>query len=213
MSAFVDLVRTHASEIAERTGEHVALSFGAALLAAAIGIPLGVIATRRPRLERPLLSFVDAAQTIPSLALFGLLLPLPLLGGIGATPAVFALVLYALLPVVRTTVVGVRGVDAATVDAARGLGMTDGQLLRLVQLPLAMPTILAGVRVAAVTSIGTATIAAAIGAGGLGTFVFQGVAMVDDGVILLGAIPAALLALVVDQIVRIVERRVARRVG
>src|SRR5438067_3982399 len=173
MSAFVELVRTHAAEIGQRTFEHVALSFGATLLATVVGVPLGVVATRRPRIERPLLSFVDAAQTIPSLALFGLLLPLPLIGGIGATPAVIALVLYALLPVVRTTVVGLRGVDAATVDAARGLGMTDGQLLRSVQIPLALPTILAGVRVAAVASIGTATIAAAIGAGGLGTFVFQ----------------------------------------
>jgi osmoprotectant transport system permease protein len=213
VSGFVELVKTHAAEIGQRTFEHVALSFGATALATAIGVPLGVVALRRARLERPLLSFVDAAQTVPSLALFGLLLPLPIIGGIGATPAVVALVLYALLPVVRTTVVGVRGVDASIVDAARGLGMTDNQLLRRVQLPLALPTILAGVRVAAVTSIGTATIAAAIGAGGLGTFVFQGVAMVDNGVILLGAVPAALLALVVDQIVRVAERRVARRIG
>jgi osmoprotectant transport system permease protein len=211
MSAFVELVRSHASEIGERTFEHVMLSFGATLIATLLGIPLGVVAIRRPRLERPLLSIVDTAQTIPSLALFGLLLPLPLIGGIGATPAVVALVLYALLPVVRTTVVGVRGVDASVVDAARGLGMTDGQLLRSVQIPLALPTILAGVRVAAVTSIGTATIAAAIGAGGLGTFVFQGVAMVDNGVILLGAIPAALLALVVDQVVRVFEKKIEKR--
>ena len=213
MSTLVELLRVHGHEVVVRTGEHVLLSFGATLLSTLIGVPLGVWASRRPRVERPLLGFVDAVQTIPSLALFGLLLPLPLIGGIGATPAMVALVLYALLPIVRTTVVGVRGVDRAVVDAARGLGMTDGQLLRAVELPLAAPTILAGVRVAAVTSIGTATIAAAIGAGGLGTFVFQGVAMVDDGVILLGAVPAALLALIVDAIVRLLERRVARGMG
>ncbi|GAC1548933.1 MAG: ABC transporter permease [Polyangiales bacterium] len=172
MSTLVELLRVHGHEVVVRTGEHVLLSFGATLLSTLIGVPLGVWASRRPRVERPLLGFVDAVQTIPSLALFGLLLPLPLIGGIGATPAMVALVLYALLPIVRTTVVGVR--------------------------------------VAAVTSIGTATIAAAIGAGGLGTFVFQGVAMVDDGVILLGAVPAALLALIVDAIVRLLERRMAR---
>lgn len=212
MSTVIDLLHAHGHEVVVRTGEHVVLSFGATLLSTLLGVPLGVWASHRPRVERPLLTFVDAVQTIPSLALFGLLLPLPLIGGIGATPAMVALVLYALLPIVRTTVVGVRGVDRAVVEAARGLGMTDVQLLRAVELPLAAPTILAGVRVAAVTSIGTATIAAAIGAGGLGTFVFQGVAMVDDGVILLGAVPAALLALVVDAIVRLLERRLARDV-
>jgi osmoprotectant transport system permease protein len=211
VSTFFELVHSHAPEVGRRTLEHMALSFGATLLATSLGVPLGVLATRRLAIEGPLLAVVDAAQTIPSLALLGLLLPLPLIGGIGATPAVVALVVYALLPIVRTTVVGLRGVDPAILDAARGLGMTDGQLLRQVQLPLALPTILAGVRVAAVASIGTATIAAAIGAGGLGTFVFQGVAMVDNGIILLGAIPAALLALVVDQIVRAVERVAGRR--
>jgi osmoprotectant transport system permease protein len=187
----------------------VTLAGGATLIATATAIPFGVYATRHPRLAGPMLSFVDAVQTIPSLALFGLLLPVPLIGGIGATPALVALVLYALLPIVRTTVVGIRGVDPAVRDAARGLGMTESQILRRVDLPLAAPTIVAGVRVAAVTSIGTATIAAAIGAGGLGTFVFEGVSVVDNKVILLGAVPAALLAILVDLIIRVIERRLA----
>jgi osmoprotectant transport system permease protein len=202
-------LREHLDEVATRTLQHVGLSFGATLLALMLALPVGIAITRSPRLERPVLGFVDAVQTIPSLALFGLLLPLPLLGGIGATPAVVALVLYALLPIVRTTVVGIRSVDASVRDAAVGLGMTDRQLLLRVDLPLAAPTIVAGVRVAAVTSIGTATIAAAIGAGGLGDFVFRGVAVLDNRLILLGAVPAALLALIVDVLVRLVERRLA----
>ena len=207
---FGAFLREHLEEVATRTVQHVGLAFGATLLALILAIPAGIAITRRPGLERPLLGFVDAVQTIPSLALFGLLLPLPLLGGIGATPAVVALVLYALLPIVRTTVVGIRSVDESVRDAALGLGMTDAQLLLRVDLPLAAPTIVAGVRVAAVTSIGTATIAAAIGAGGLGDFVFRGVAVLDNRLILLGAVPAALLALVVDLVVRIVERRLSR---
>ena len=197
----------HLGELATATAEHVGLSLGATLAAVVIGLPLGVVASRSPRLERPMLGAIDVVQTIPSLALFGLLLPLPLIGGIGATPAVIALLLYALLPIVRTTVVGIRGVEPSIVEAARGLGATNRQRLLRVELPLAAPTILAGVRVAAVTSIGTATIAAAIGAGGLGTFVFRGVAVVDNRLILLGAVPAALLAVVVDVILRVAERR------
>ncbi|MGZ3421039.1 MAG: ABC transporter permease [Polyangiales bacterium] len=198
-------------ELLERTLEHLALSLGATLLAVLVAVPIGVIATRRRALERPLLAFVDVVQTIPSLALFGLLIPVPLIGGIGATPAVVALLLYALLPIARTTVVGIRGVDRAAREAALGMGMTDRQLLLGVELPLAAPTLLAGVRVAAVTSIGTATIAAAIGAGGLGTFVFRGVAVLDNQLIMKGAIPAALLAIMVDVSIRGFERRLARR--
>jgi len=203
----VSYLSEHLGELATATAEHVGLSLGATLAAIVIGLPLGVVASRSPRLERPMLGAIDVVQTIPSLALFGLLLPLPLSGGIGAPPAVIALLLYALLPIVRTTVVGIRGVEPSIVEAARGLGATDRQRLLRVELPLAAPTILAGVRVEAVTSIGTATIAAAIGAGGLGTFVFRGVAVVDNRLILLGAVPAALLAVVVDVILRIAERR------
>jgi osmoprotectant transport system permease protein len=197
-------------ELLQRTLEHVLLSLGATLLAVVVAVPLGVLATRRRAFERPLLTFVDVVQTIPSLALFGLLIPLPIIGGIGATPAVVALVLYALLPIARTTVVGIRGVDRAAREAALGMGMTERQILFGVELPLAAPVLLAGVRVAAVTSIGTATIAAAIGAGGLGTFVFRGVAVLDDQLILMGAVPAALLAMSVDFGIRMVERRLAR---
>lgn len=197
----------HARELATATLEHVALSLAATLGATVLGVPLGVAVARRRSLERPVLGAIDVVQTIPSLALFGLLLPLPLIGGIGATPAVVALLLYAFLPIVRTTVVGIRGVELSIVEAARGLGATDRQRLVRIELPLAAPTILTGVRVAAVTSIGTATIAAAIGAGGLGTFVFRGVAVVDNRLILLGAVPAALLAMLVDVILRVVERR------
>lgn len=196
----------HLQELATATGEHVALSLGATLIATAVGLPLGVFAARST-LERPILGVIDVVQTIPSLALFGLLLPLPLVGGIGATPAVIALLLYALLPIVRTTVVGIRGVEPTVVEAAVGLGATARERLLRIELPLAAPTILTGIRVAAVTSIGTATIAAAIGAGGLGTFVFRGVAVVDNRLILLGAVPAALLALIVDVFLRALERR------
>lgn len=203
----MSFLSAHLSEVLARTLEHLALSLGATLAAVLIGVPLGVLALRRRAVERPALAFVDVIQTVPSLALFGLLLPLPLIGGIGATPAVIALFLYALLPIVRTTIVGIRGVAPAIVEAARGLGATDRECLRRIELPLAAPSILAGVRVAAVTSIGTATIAAAIGAGGLGTFVFRGVAVVDNRLILLGAVPAALLAVLFDVLLRLVERR------
>ncbi len=203
----MSFVAEHLSELTTATIEHIALSLGATVGATTLGVPLGVLVARRSSLERPVLGAIDIVQTIPSLALFGLLLPLPLIGGIGATPAVIALLLYAFLPIVRTTVVGVRGVEPSVVEAARGLGATDRQRLLRIELPLAAPTILTGVRVAAVTSIGTATIAAAIGAGGLGTFVFRGVAVVDNRLILLGAVPAALLAIVVDLILRVVERR------
>jgi osmoprotectant transport system permease protein len=203
----VSFLLEHLSEVLARTLEHLLLSLGATLVAVVVGVPLGVFAVRRRAVERAALAFVDTVQTVPSLALFGLLLPLPLIGGIGAPPAVIALFLYALLPIVRTTIVGIRGVAPALVEAARGLGATEGECLRRIELPLAAPTILTGVRVAAVTSIGTATIAAAIGAGGLGTFVFRGLAVVDHRLILLGAVPAALLALLVDAILRLVERR------
>jgi osmoprotectant transport system permease protein len=146
-------------------------------------------------------------QTIPSLALFGFLIPLPFIGGIGARTAIVALVVYALLPIVRNTYTGIADVDASVRDVATGLGMTSGQRLRLVELPLALPVVLAGVRVATVIGVGVATIAAAIGAGGLGVFIFRGVAMVDHAVILAGAIPAALLALTLDGGLHLLERR------
>jgi osmoprotectant transport system permease protein len=150
---------------------------------------------------------VNIIQTIPSLALFGFLLPVPLIGGVGKRTAIIALILYALLPILRNTVAGILGVDAGVRESAIAMGMSEAQVLRQVELPLAMPMILAGVRIATVTTIGTATIAAAIGGGGLGTFVFRGIAMADSKTILAGAVPAAIMAIVADEVLEWVERR------
>jgi osmoprotectant transport system permease protein len=195
------------SEIAALAAQHVALVAISTLAAVAIGVPLGVLLTRRPRLARPVLAVAGVVQTVPSLALFGFLIPLPLIGGIGARTAIAALVVYALLPILRNTYAGITSVDPATVEAAVGVGMTPSQRLRYVELPLALPVVLAGIRIAAVVSIGLATIAAAIGAGGLGVLIYRGIAIVDNRLILAGAVPAALLALVVDGGLGLVERR------
>lgn len=194
-------------EIAALSGEHVVLVVVSTAVAAGIGIPGGVLLTRHPALARPVLGFAGVVQTIPSLALFGFLIPLPLIGGIGARTAVVALIVYALLPILRNTYAGIKSVDPAVVEAATGLGMTPGQRLRWVELPLALPVVLAGVRIAAVVSIGLATIAAAIGAGGLGVLIYRGIATVDDRLILAGAVPAALLAIAADILFGAIERR------
>jgi osmoprotectant transport system permease protein len=192
-------------------GQHVFLVALSTAIAVTIGVPLGILLTRRPAWRTPVLGVTNIFQTIPSLALFGFLIPLPFLGGIGARTAIVALVVYGLLPIVRNTYTGITGIDPAVREAARGMGMTDGQLLRLVELPLAAGVILAGIRVATVVGVGTATIAAAIGAGGLGVYIFRGVAVVDDRLILAGALPAALLALTADGLLGLVERRFAWR--
>ena len=205
-----DLLRylsAHRGQVAGLLGEHVVLVAIAVGAAVAIGVPLGILATRDRRIERAALGTANVLQTVPSLALFGFLIPVPLLGGIGASTAIVALTLYALLPIVRNTHAGIRGVDPALAEAGRGMGMTDRQLLAKVELPLAAGVIVAGVRVATVISIGIATIAAAIGAGGLGVYIFQGLAMVDDTVILAGAVPAALLALAADGALGLLARR------
>jgi osmoprotectant transport system permease protein len=196
-------------EIAALAAQHVVLVVIATAIAVAIGVPLGVALTRRPRLARPILGAANVIQTIPSLALFGFLIPVPLLGGIGARTAIVALVLYGLLPILRNTHAGIRSVDPAVVEAADGLGMTRGQRLRFVELPLAMPVLVAGVRVAVVVGVGLATIAAAIGAGGLGVLIYRGVATVDHRLILAGAVPAALLAVLFDALLGLAERRLA----
>lgn len=188
-------------------GEHLFLVLVSTVIAVAIGVPLGIALTRRPAWRGPVLGLANVFQTIPSLALFGFLIPLPFLGGIGARTAIVALVVYALLPIVRNTYTGIAGVEPAVREAGRGMGMTDGELLRLVELPLAAGVILAGIRVATVVSVGIATIGAAIGAGGLGVYIFRGVAVVDDTLILAGALPAALLALVLDGGLGLVEKR------
>ena len=188
--------------------QHIGLVAISTSIAALIGLPLGILVARRPAWRRPVLGLANVFQTIPSLALFGLLIPV---FGIGAWTAITALVVYALLPIVRNTYAGIAGVDPAVREAGRGMGMTDGELLRLVELPLAAGVILAGVRVATVVSVGIATIAAAIGAGGLGVYIFRGVATVDDTLILAGAIPAALLALFADAVLGFAERRLVWR--
>ena len=201
----------NAREVIGLVGQHLLLVLVSTGVAVLIGVPLGILLTRRPAWRGPVLGLANVFQTIPSLALFGFLIPLPLLGGIGARTAIVALVVYALLPIVRNTYVGISGIDPAVREAARGMGMTDGELLRLVELPLAAGVILAGIRVATVVGVGTATIAAAIGAGGLGVYIFRGVAVVDNTLILAGAVPAALLALAADGLLGLLERRLAWR--
>jgi osmoprotectant transport system permease protein len=196
-------------EMAQLTGEHIVLVLVSMAIAAAAALPLGILLTRRARLRTPLLGFANVMQTIPSLALFGFLIPIPFIGGIGKRTAIVALVLYALLPILRNTLTGILGVEAAVRESAIAMGMTGRQLLWEVELPLAAPTILAGLRIATVTTIGTATIAAAIGGGGLGVFIFRGIASVDTTQILAGAIPAALLALLSDGGFSWIERRVS----
>ena len=210
MSEFAHFFWIRRDEILALTGEHLLLVLVSTFLAVAVGVPLGIALTRRPRLARPVLGFANVVQTIPSLALFGFLIPLPLVGGIGARTAIAALVVYALLPILRNTYTGILSVDPAVVEAATGLGMTPGQRLRKVELPLSLPVLLAGVRIATVISIGLATIAAAIGAGGLGVLIYRGVAIVDNRLILAGAVPAALLALAADAGLGLLERRLAR---
>ncbi len=192
-------------------GEHLVLVGIATVVAVAIGVPLGILLTRRPGWRRPILGFANVCQTIPSLALFGFLIPLPLIGGVGARTAIVALVVYALLPIVRNTYTGIANVDPAVREAGRGMGMTDRELLVLVELPLAAGVIFSGIRVATVIGVGVATIAAAVGAGGLGVYIFRGVSVVDDTLILAGALPAALLALAADGLLGLVERRFAWR--
>jgi len=186
------------SEILALTGEHIVLVAVASAIAVAIGVPVGAALTRRPALAKPVLGFANVVQAIPSLALFGFLIPVPLIGGIGARTAIVALVVYSLLPILRNTYAGIRSVDPAVIEAADGIGMTLGQRRRRVELPLALPVVLAGVRVAVVVSVGLATIAAAIGAGGLGVLIFRGIATADHRLILAGALPAAVLALAFD---------------
>jgi osmoprotectant transport system permease protein len=204
--SLLDFFYRNRAEISTLTVEHLWLVGMSMLLAVAIGVPLGILITRRSAWNKPILGSANIIQTIPSLALFGFLLPLPWLGERADRLAIAALAGYALLPIIRNTYTGIMGVDPSVREAARGLGMTDWQLLTQVELPLASGVILAGIRVATVITVGVATIAAAIGAGGLGEFIFRGLSMVDNRVILAGAIPAALLALVADSTLGWAER-------
>jgi len=197
----------HRVEIWTAIRQHLFLVGVSMAIAIAIAVPLGILIVSRPRLRALALAVANIFQTIPSLALFGFLIPLPLLGGIGAQTAIVALVLYALLPILRNTYVGLTGIDPAILEAAEAIGMTDMQVMFRVRLPLATSFILAGIRTATVITIGIATIAAAIGAGGLGTFIFRGVAMVSNVVILAGAVPSAALALLADYALGLLERK------
>ena len=208
MNAFL---HRYGAQIVRLSFEHLWLAGSAVLFAALIGLPVGVLLTRREALARPVLAVANILQTIPSLALFGLLLPVPFLGDRAARLAIVALTGYALLPILRNTYTGIRGVDPALLDVAEALGMTGTQRLFKVELPLAASVILAGLRTATVLAIGVTTIAAAIGAGGLGELIFRGVASVDNGLVLAGAIPAALLALAADGALGFAEKRLTVR--
>jgi osmoprotectant transport system permease protein len=206
--SLLDFYRRHPGELLLLLRQHIGLVAMSTAVALLVGLPLGVLVARRAAWRKPILGLTNVVQTVPSLALFGLLIPVL---GIGAWTAITALVLYALLPIVRNTYAGITSVDPAIREAGQGMGMSDGELLRLVELPLAAGVILAGVRTAVVVSVGIATIAAAIGAGGLGVYIFRGVATVDDTLILAGALPAALLALLADGLLGLAERRLVWR--
>ncbi|WP_047486846.1 ABC transporter permease [Terriglobus sp. TAA 43] len=207
----MSFLRLHLHELLQLVFEHLWLTGSAMLFAALIAIPAGIWLTRHERWARPVIGFANVVQTVPSLALFGLLLPVPWLGENAARLAILALTGYALLPILRNTYVGIQGIDPALIDVSRALGMTDWQRLIKVELPLSASVLLAGLRTATVTCVGVATIAAAIGAGGLGEFIFRGVASVDNRFVLLGAVPAALLALLADAFLGWIERRVEVR--
>jgi len=208
MNVFQFILQNHA-EVLDATLKHLWMVVASTLLAVMIGIPLGILITRKPGWNKPVLGGANIIQTVPSLALFGFLLPVPWIGARSERLAILALTLYALLPLIRNTYAGINGVDRAVVEAGRGMGMTDRQLLWQVELPLALGVIIAGVRVAAVISVGLATIAAALGAGGLGEYIFRGLSMVNNQLILAGAIPAAALALLTDVTLGWVERRLS----
>jgi osmoprotectant transport system permease protein len=210
MNFFHFIAQNH-GQVLELTLEHLWLVGVSTLLAVLVGIPLGIMIAHWPRWNKPVLATANVIQTIPSLALFGFLLPVPWLGDRAERLAILALTLYSLLPLIRNSYTGIRGVDPAVVEAGRGMGLTDLQLLLKVELPLALSVILSGVRVAVVISVGLATIAAAIGAGGLGELIFRGLAMVNNQLILAGAIPAAGLALIADFGLGWVEKRLQPR--
>lgn len=205
--SLIDFFSRHGGEILQATLEHVWLVAATMLLSIAIGVPLGILVARRPWLSKPILGSANVAETIPSLALLGFFLTVPWLGERADRLTIAALTLYALLPIIRNTATGIAGVDPAVREAARGMGMTDRQILFHVELPLSVSTMLAGIRVATVLTIGIATIAAAVGAGGLGEFIFRGLAMVNNQLILAGAVPAALLALIADFLLSLLEHR------
>jgi len=205
--SFWHFLQLNWSELLVLIEQHIKLVLIAIVTAVAIGVPTGILLTRHRALRGPVLGVANIMQTIPSLALFGFLIPLPFIGGIGARTALVALVLYSLLPIIRNTITGIMGVEPSVREAAVAMGMTDGQVLRQVELPLAMGVIVTGVRVATVIAVGVTTIAAAVGAGGLGVYIFRGLRQYDNNLLLAGALSAALLALAADFLLGLVERR------
>jgi osmoprotectant transport system permease protein len=197
------------SEILSLSWEHLQMVLITIAIAISVALPGGILLARRARARRVALSIASIAQTIPSLALFGFLVPLPFIGGIGPHTAIVALSLYALLPILRNTLLGITGVDPGVRESAVAMGMTARQVLWQVELPLAVPSIVAGLRIATVATIGTATIAAAIGGGGLGVFIFRGISMVDTPTVLAGALPAAMMAVVADEVLEWIERKLS----
>jgi osmoprotectant transport system permease protein len=206
--SFFEYVANHWLEILERTGEHVGLAFTAVALACIVGIPVGMLIINNKRLANSVINVANIIQTIPSLAMFAFVIPLL---GIGAKNAIFALFLYALLPITKNTYIGIMNVDPAIIDAAKGMGMSKSQILYKVQMPMAVAVIMGGVRIAAVTGIGVATIATLIGAGGLGTLIYQGIGMVNIPMMIAGAIPAALLAMLTDFVLGHLEKRMTSK--
>jgi osmoprotectant transport system permease protein len=204
---FPQFLQQNWPELLTRIWQHVELVFASIVIAVAIGVPTGILLTRYRRASGPVLGIANIMQTIPSLALFGFLIPLPFIGGIGTRTALVALVLYSLLPIIRNTVIGILGVESSVREAAVAMGMTDGQVLRQVELPLAMSVIVTGIRVATVIAVGVTTIAAAVGAGGLGVFIFRGLRQYDNHLLLAGALAAALLALIADFLLGILEQQ------
>src|SRR5687767_10127059 len=205
----MEFLRSNWSDILAHIAQHVWLVFISIAIAVAIGLPLGILITRRKRLRAPVLGIANVMQTIPSLALFGFLIPLPFIGGIGVRTALVALVVYSLLPIIRNTITGIVGVEPSVREAAVAMGRTDGEVLRQVELPLAMGVIVTGIRVATVIAVGVTTIAAAVGAGGLGVYIFRGLRQYDNNLLLAGALSAALLALAADFSLGLLERRLA----
>ena len=203
----------YGTEIIVHSGEHLILVIISLAIAISIGLPVGIFITRQPKLAAPILGLANAIQTIPSLAIFGFLISVPFLGGIGKIPAIFALTLYALLPIIRNTYIGINSINPAIKEAGIGMGMTDQQLLLQVEIPLALPVILAGVRVATVISVGIATIAAAVGGGGLGVFIFRGISTVNNELILAGAVPAAVIALSADFGLGLLEKNLTKQIA
>jgi len=201
---FLQFLQYRGSEIFKLTGEHMKITGVAVFLAILVGLPLGIYITKNKKVSNVVLNTANVFQTLPSLALFGLIIPIM---GIGFKPAIFVLFLYALLPIIKNTYIGINSIEPSIIEAGKGMGMTKTQILTMVEVPLALPIIMGGIRISTVINIGTATIAALIGAGGLGDFIFKGISMGNNNMILAGAVPTALLAMSVDFILGVVENK------